>query len=724
MEKKFILVMHANILFALIFLSAFNCSAQSIYHWAPVTTDWQSANNWSPVRTAPTANDILLFDNGLVNTITNVATENIGQLQVVANTHITLQAAAASTVLTINGSTGNDLIVSDGAALNIHGDNNDLTILVNTGATALITGTMEFMAVTVNTPHKLLGTDANSIQFNSPAVFTQGFRCTGNVFGNTAPSGTVVFNNGTVFIQNGGTVPNANPFALTAPSSKVIFNTGSLYKHQQNGVPSISGRTYANFELNYPGANIPILGSSVTNMDNLTITAGTLNMNMTGGLNLKGNIAVAAGQALVFNPATPATLTFSGNAVQSITNNGTLTFGTNEMVTINNANGVTVNNNITLNNLLTFSNGVITMAPSTVLTLSVSAAVTGASYLSYVDGKVQKIGNTDFIFPVGKFAIHGYVPVGISNFATYPATTAFTAEYKRSSAELLGPISTGIHHVSRVDYWTLDNTGTGTPTVNVTCYWNNESSNGGSANYINSLNDLVIAHFNGSNWDNFGGLGTYGSSTTTAGSITWPGVSTFSPFALASITFANPLPVDINYFTGIQQGDANVLQWQINCLNNKKAVMSIERSADNINFTAIHLDTAATETCTHPFYFTDNHPLNGINYYRLKTINDAGTMHYSNTIAMANKNNGVALISLTPNVISNNAVLHITALQKTTIGLAITDETGRLVWQGRSSINAGNNLVNFNCSGIAAGMYRLMLNDGTKPITSICFIKY
>jgi len=61
----------------------------------------------------------------------------------------------------------------------------------------------------------------------------------------------------------------------------VVFQPGSLYIHQQSGSLSVSGRTYGNFELNYP-ATFTQSGSSAVSIGNLTITSGILNFNLTG----------------------------------------------------------------------------------------------------------------------------------------------------------------------------------------------------------------------------------------------------------------------------------------------------------------------------------------------------------------------------------------------------------------------------------------------------------
>src|SRR5947209_7314661 len=313
--------------------------AATTYTWNQTgTASWATSSNWTPTRTTPAVDDILIFNNGATTTVTNVPTQTIGQLLVSGNTTVNLQANAASTVLAIGGGAGTDLSVASGSALNSNGTNS-IQISVATGATGSVSGTMTYSAA-VDT---LIAADASGITFNSGSTFTQGTGCTGSVFTTTGTANVIVFASNSIFISQAG----SNPFGLGQPNSKVVFQTGSLYKHAQTGSPAFSGRTYANFELNSATANISGTGGNALSINDLTITAGTLNLGMTGTFNLNGNVSVASSATLNFNPASASTLTLNGSTAQTISNSGTLTFQTNQNVTIANTSGVTVNSAVT-----------------------------------------------------------------------------------------------------------------------------------------------------------------------------------------------------------------------------------------------------------------------------------------------------------------------------------------------------------------------------------------
>jgi hypothetical protein len=287
---------------------------QTTYTWSGGNSAWTTTTNWTPTRTTPATTDILIFNSGTTVTVTAVPTQTIGKLQVSASTTVNLQSGAASNILTIGGG-ANALSVATGSNLNNTGAN-AMTITLLTGSTGSISGNMTFSGAA----HKLDAADASGITFNNGAIFTQGASCTGNVFTAAGTTNAIVFANGSTFISSAG----SNPFGFAAPNSKVVFQTGSLFKLQQAAAPSLSGRTYANFEYNIASSQSGTGGSAFV-CDNLTITLGTFNINVTGtpGHSIKGNISVANGATLTFTPASAGTVNLNGSTTQTITTTGT-----------------------------------------------------------------------------------------------------------------------------------------------------------------------------------------------------------------------------------------------------------------------------------------------------------------------------------------------------------------------------------------------------------------
>ncbi len=438
---------------------------------------WTVATNWNPTRTTPAINDILIFTGGGTKTVTDVPTQTVGKITLSANTIINLQSATAS-ILTILGVTGTDLDIPAGCALNMNAAN-AITISLATTATASISGNMTFSS-TVATAHRLTGADASAVTFNTGAIFTAGTFFSGNAFGN-GTANSVIFANGSTYIHQAG----SNPFVNNPPNSITVFQTGSLYKLTSNSTPSFSGKIYSNFEMDATGITITTTGGSAVSMDNLTITNGTLNFNMTGtpGHSIKGNITVATGGILNFSPASAGTVTLNGTGTQSISGPGPITASTNSIIEIANSNGVNLNTLVTLNGQLKLTSGLLTLGSSN-LVLGTAATVTGTPSASAMvnatgTGQLQKgyaTGFTgSFVYPVGDNTVTPeYSPVTL-NFTSGTFAAGNYASVNLVNSKYPTDPNTG-SYLKR--YWNLSQSGITGFSCNVTFQYVTADVNG------------------------------------------------------------------------------------------------------------------------------------------------------------------------------------------------------------------------------------------------------
>ena len=162
--------------------------------------------------------------------------------------------------------------------------------------------------------HKLDAADASGITFNSGATLTQAQLCTGNIFTAAGTANAIVFASGSTFVQQSG----RKSLWTFCAEFKVVFQTGSLFSFQQNSAPSFSNRTYANLEINSATYNQTSTGGGAFLVDNFTITAGVVHLQLDEH-HIKGNVSVASGQTLDFNPTAAAAIGLSGTSPQSIT---------------------------------------------------------------------------------------------------------------------------------------------------------------------------------------------------------------------------------------------------------------------------------------------------------------------------------------------------------------------------------------------------------------------
>jgi hypothetical protein len=465
-----------------------------------------------------------------------------------------------------------------------------------------------------------------------------------------------------------------------------------------DAVSSTTGTVNIGGNLNNNTGFLFALGYTATN-------SGTAIINLSGDINnFSGLISTGLSTAGLY------TLNFVGTSPQSFNNSsGTLTNTVRQNVNINNPSGVTFNTPVILQGNLNFVTGILKTTFINLLTLGQGSTVTGVSDSGFVHGPVKKIGNTAFTFPVGKTGF-GYVPIGISNFFGGTPTDEFTAEYMRGSARDLGPIGAapGLVRVSGCDYWVLDKIKLTPESLDITAYWN--INNTCIGNYIDDPDSVTIAHFNGTNWNSFATnkLLTPGS-TSAAGSVTWLGATEFSPFALASTSVLyNPLPININYFTGSRQNNSHVLNWKVTCVSSPSATLEMERSTDGRNFKTIYSIFATALRCQQPFNYTDDKPATGINYYRLKITDAEGKITYSSMISLINAAKGNYILNIAPNpVVGGKFDLKVSAAKNELMELVITDIQGRVMQVRSVALMAGFNSIPVHVSNLPKGTYQL-----------------
>ena len=162
-----------------------------------------------------------------------------------------------------------------------------------------------------------------------------------------------------------------NPFGATAPASVVVFQPGSLFRIDAYVVPSFGGRTYGDFEMNYPGS-ITATGSSAVSVGNFIATRGTFYFNVTGtpGHLIRGNISVASVATLIFSPSSAGTVTLGGTSPQAISGFGSLMAGANSTLAITNTQGVVLNMDASVNHLRIAVGGKFTIAQGRKLTVN------------------------------------------------------------------------------------------------------------------------------------------------------------------------------------------------------------------------------------------------------------------------------------------------------------------------------------------------------------------
>jgi hypothetical protein len=343
---------------------------------------------------------------------------------------------------------------------------------------------------------------------------------------------------------------------------------------------------------------------------------------------------------------------------------------------------------------ITFNSGYIQSSSASPLIFLVNASGS-MSNNSHVIGPVHKIGNEAFTFPIGSGT--KLTPVTIT--APSSVTDEFSAEYIASS-----PTSSGYNTKSKAGsltnvydsgFWDVQRVA-GNSNVSVSLGYNVP------AGYITNQSKLRVAHWNGSIWEDLGNGGTSGS--LTVGTVTTAtGVTSFSPFTIASPDASNPLPVKLVKFSVQKENETALLQWSTTEEINSDR-FEIEHSTDARKWEKLGEVSAAEESKSlFSYHFTHVTPFPGSNYYRLKMVDRDGTFAYS-------KIENLKLSSLTQTIVYPNPVadrLFInTANGMNTLKVEITNVVGRRVLLTEGiSLKSGINL-----SKLPVGIYFLNIS--------------
>lgn len=217
----------------------------------------------------------------------------------------------------------------------------------------------------------------------------------------------------------------------------------------------------------------------------------------------------------------------------------------------------------------------------------------------------------------------------------------------------------------------------------------------GQPSGITSINDITILK----NADNCPAvmITSPGKPTTTGsayeyGYVVSASINSFSTFFFAKNNFAI-LPLSLLSFDAKKDNDKVLVSWKT---ENEISLQryEVERSTDGISFTRL-ADQMPRGGTTNVYTVTDDYPVPGINYYRLKSIDKDGRYTYSKIARVDfNKNN---TISISPNPASDEMVIRSGGKIS---GIILFDINGRIVKQ--FSPVAGDR---YNISGIRPGIY-------------------
>jgi hypothetical protein len=188
----------------------------------------------------------------------------------------------------------------------------------------------------------------------------------------------------------------------------------------------------------------------------------------------------------------------------------------------------------------------------------------------------------------------------------------------------------------------------------------------------------------------------------------------FDDFSLGEIAAA-PLPVTFMGIVAKKISDNSVsVTWDVADEIDVKEYV-IERSTNGVNFTSV----GSVPAYNKPYYsYTDNQPVTGTVYYRVKNVDLDGKFKYSSVVRVTGKRTMSIKMFPMP-AFRNVTIQHDRTGSNATLTLTTMD--GRTV--KHMALPEGSYQTNLELAQMAPGMYLVRIDDGNGAVETVKLIK-
>ncbi|MFA6152475.1 MAG: GEVED domain-containing protein [Chitinophagaceae bacterium] len=179
----------------------------------------------------------------------------------------------------------------------------------------------------------------------------------------------------------------------------------------------------------------------------------------------------------------------------------------------------------------------------------------------------------------------------------------------------------------------------------------------------------------------------------------------FIPFADVS----TPLPVKLISFNALAD-EANIsLNWDVADQHNVD-YYEVQKSSNGIDFAGAG-SVKAAEGKKH-YSLTDQNPVSGLNFYKLKSVDFDGRYQYSGNTLRLNFSRGFKQINIYPNPAKKTIIVR--SGQSGNLSLMVYNIKGQAVIQK----NLSTEITTIDISGLKSGNYYFKVYDGTTILSS------
>lgn len=526
----------------------------------------------------------------------------------------------------------------------------------------------------------------------------------------------------------GGTfarVPTGNPSG-TSPEMVRYYTVSSTangsstkpfsqdsYCHIGGDVSGFGAITVYDFTMNTGSATITRASGSggVWNISNdLIIGNGSISFGTSSNAaNITGEVVISSGATLTlgafggdlniggdftnngtFN-CNDRAVTFNGTSAQNIGGSGSITI---DYMTLNNSAGLTLNQNLSIDNSLTLTSGDINLNGKDI-TLGSSATLseTAGNTVKGTSGVIQTTRNLNAPSSLNVAGLGATITSSVDMGST---------TIQRGHAERTGNANTSI--LRYYDISPTTNTG-----LNATLVFNYDDS---ELNSKTEANLVLFRSTNGTDWTYQGG-----NVNTSANTITLSGIDAFSLWTAGDSD--NPLPVELTSFTARMTGTNVQLNWatasEIDNFGFQIERTLVTEGQDNTFSVIGFVEGKGTVYTPKEYTWVDNTVNRPGKYqYRLKQIDTDGDFEYSDAVEVVfEAPKSFELSQNYPNPFNPSTRISFTVPADSRVKISVFNAVGELIKVLEDGIReAGYHSVVFDAAGLPSGMYYYKLEAG------------
>ena len=681
---------------AFLLLSSYSLSAQKKWDGGAADGLWNSAANWD-ADVLPALTDDVIINNEFVAgnyTVTlpsgavSITVRSVTITPLTGNTiQLILPSANTAVPAFVATGPGYGLVIDNGGVFKnasgaVAGTPVDVSdsIRINDGG-YYIHNTSRVHASNITVLSRVAGTENGTFEFDNPDASTT-IALSGRVFGKlvlssaSSPAGVVNY-----------TAAGTNDVVIR--SDLEIANGVTLNLN-------LLDTFFINRDLIQNGGEI-----------NLASSSRSLKLAVRRNLNqLAGSLITESGTAL-------PEIILCGNALQQINLQGAII---NDIsLKLNNTSGATLLNPLSLPYKLQLSNGKLATTSTNLLTLAAGCSIQCDSTLStsFIDGPLRKEGlsaASHFLFPVGK-------GITLRWMELKNVTGNFTVEFVKANPITIDPdVGPGIHHISSIEYWTVNADALPTPSGNIELSFDNVNSGG-----VTDISTLRVAQLKAGVWQNQGNTASTGTAGS-AGSVISNALTDFNTFyfTLASSSASqNPLPLKIILFDVRMVKEMALLNWHV-LSDADPLYFEIYHSANGKTFNQLSKVNAIKNKMQYDF--THNAFTSPANYYQIKILEKDGTVSFSKIIALNNEQKEIQLLSVS-SFDKNKATLLVASAGTKKLHLLITDALGRRIKTVSTIVQEGVQQVSIDITMLPGGIYNVTAFGNKHIFNTIRLVK-